>query len=243
MTKQNDLISVIIPVHNAERYLAEAIESVLAQTYQPLEIIVINDGSTDNSEAVAKRYVPSVRYYTQQNKGIGPTRNRGAELARGRFLAFLDADDLWVADKLERQMALFEADPELDMVFGHVKQFYTPELEAELKTKITFADEIMKGHIAGTLLIKRLSFFRVGLFEADWHVGEFIDWFLKAREQKLKSVMLPQVLMKRRVHDSNTGITERNSQTDYVRILKASLDRRRKQGAQKETASSSINKN
>jgi len=228
MTTTNNLISVIIPVYNCERYLAEAIESALTQTYQPIEVIVINDGSTDGSEDVAKRFVPSVRYYAHPNKGLGATRNRGAELAHGRFLAFLDADDIWVSDKLERQMALFDDDPDLDMVFGYVQQFYSPELEAELAKKIVYAGEVMKGHIAGTLLIKRDSFFRAGLFETDWHVGEFIDWFLKAKEQSLKSMMLSDVVMKRRLHDDNMGIREHKNQTDYVRILKASLDRRRK---------------
>ena len=228
MAAENALISVIIPVYNCESYLAEAIESVLAQTYQPIEIIVINDGSTDGTEQVAQQFGDSIRYYAQSNRGLGATRNRGAELARGEYLAFLDADDLWVADKLERQMALFENDPQLDMAFGYVKQFYTPELEAEFKTKITYADKIMKGHIAGTLLIKRESFFRVGLFETGWRVAEFIDWYMKAREQSLKSVMLPEVVMKRRLHDANMGIRERKHRIDYARVLKASLDRRRK---------------
>lgn len=225
------LVSVIIPVYNCERYLAQAIESVLAQTYSPLEIIVINDGSTDGSEAVARQFLPKIRYCAQSNQGLGATRNRGAQLAQGDYLAFLDADDLWTPDKLERQMALFNDDPHLDIAFGYVQQFYTPELEAELKSKIAYAEEIIKGHHAGTMLIKRDSFFKVGLFETDWHIGEFIDWYLKAKEQKLKSVMLPDVVMKRRLHTTNMSIRERKHQADYVRILKASLDRRRQNHA------------
>jgi len=229
------LVSVIIPVYNCERYLAEAIESVLAQTYQPIEVIVINDGSTDDSEAVAKRFDSSIRYYAHPNKGLGATRNRGVELAQGHFIAFLDADDLWVADKIERQMAYFDDDPDLDMAFGYVQQFYTPEREAELRKKITYAEEIMKGHTAGTLLIKRDSFFRAGLFETDWNVGEFIDWYLKATEKNLKSVMLSEILTKRRLHDTNMGTRERKHRNDFVRILKASLDRRRAAGQTQDT--------
>ena len=143
--KDTALVSAIIPVYNCERYLAEAIESVLNQTYQPIEVIVINDGSTDDTEAVAKRFDSSIRYYAHPNKGLGATRNRGVELAQGHFIAFLDADDLWVADKIERQMAYFDDGPDLDMAFGYVQQFYTPEREAELRKKITYAEEIMKG--------------------------------------------------------------------------------------------------
>lgn len=228
MKPEKPLISVIIPAYNCERYVAEAISSALAQTYRPSEIIVINDGSTDGTEQAILQFGNSIRYYTQSNRGLGASRNRGAQLAKGDFLAFLDADDLWVADKLELQMTRFEMDPDLDMVFGHVRQFYTKELEAELRTKITYADEIMKGYIAGTLLIRREAFFRVGLFETNLRVGEFIDWFMKAEEQNLKSEMLQQILMKRRLHDSNTGIRERNHRNDFARVLKAALDRRRK---------------
>src|ERR1700758_706720 len=101
---EKSLISVIIPVYNAEKYLAEAIESVLAQTYRPIEVIVVDDGSTDSSADIAKRFA-SVRYCFQSHSGLGATRNRGIDLSQGKFLAFLDADDLWVEDKLTHQMA------------------------------------------------------------------------------------------------------------------------------------------
>lgn len=232
MSKQNFLVSVIIPAYNCQSYLAEAIDSVLAQTYQPIEIIVINDGSTDDTETVANQFVPKIRYFHQPNRGLGATRNKGIQLARGDFLAFLDADDVWVADKLEQQLKLFDEDSNLDMAFGYAKQFFSPELEEELKTKLTHAGEILPGYFAGTLVIKRMSFLKVGFFETDWRVGEFIDWYTKAQEQKLKSAILPQVVMKRRIHDANMGIRERKHQTDYVRILKASLDRRRQSRTQ-----------
>jgi hypothetical protein len=142
-------------------------------------------------------------------------------------LAFLDADDMWVADKLQQQLKLFNDDPDLDMAFGYTKQFFSPELEHEHKSKLAHAGEILPGYLAGTLVIKRVSFLKVGFFETDWRVGEFIDWYTKALEKNLKSAMFRQVVMKRRIHDSNMVIRERQHQTDYVRILKASLDRRR----------------
>src|SRR5436305_1029668 len=89
------MISVIIPVYNGERYLGEAIESVLAQSYHWLEIILVDDGSTDGSATVAKQFSPAVQVVRQPNLGAGAARNRGIALAQGEFLAFLDADDLW----------------------------------------------------------------------------------------------------------------------------------------------------
>lgn len=225
--KHTSLVSVIIPVYNAERYVGEAIASVLGQTYRPIEVIVINDGSTDGSEAAVKQFGGAIRYYAQRNRGLGATRNQGVEFAQGHFVAFLDADDLWVPDKLERQMKHFDDHPHLDMVFGYIQQFYTPELENDLKGKIAYTEEIMKGHSACTLLIKHASFYRAGPFDTEWNVGEFIDWYLKAKEMNLRSDMLPEVVARRRLHDSNMGTRERTHQTDYVRILKASLDRRR----------------
>ncbi|MGH7801949.1 MAG: glycosyltransferase family 2 protein [Thermodesulfobacteriota bacterium] len=229
MTKlENEpLVSVIIPVYNGVRYLADAIESVLAQTYRPAEVIVVDDGSTDGSANIAKVYT-SVRYYFQPNKGVGAARNSGVDLARGAFFAFLDADDIWIKDKLYSQMETFNADTTLDMVFGQVEQFLSPELDENKKSTTNYSGEIIPGYIAGTLLIKRESFFRAGYFATNWRVGEFIDWYTKAIEQGLKSCTIPGVVMKRRIHNDNTVLRERNSRTDYVRILKASLDRRRK---------------
>lgn len=86
----------------------------------------------------------------------------------------------------------------------------------------------MLGYVTGAMLIRRNAFLRVGPFETRWQVGEFIDWYLKAVERDLKSLMMPEVVLKRRLHNTNTVIRERKSQTDYIRILKASLDRRRR---------------
>jgi glycosyltransferase involved in cell wall biosynthesis len=148
-------------------------------------------------------------------------------MARGSFCAFLDADDLWVEDKLIRQIAVFGDKPHIDMVFGYTKLFHSPELSEQLKAKLDGAGQTMPGRIAGTLLIKRESFFRAGLFETGWCVGEFIDWYLKAIEKGLESYTLPEVVMQRRLHGGNMTLRERPAILDYVRILKASLDRRR----------------
>ena len=223
------MISVVIPVYNSERYLAEAIESILAQTCPPGEIIVIDDGSTDGSAKLVERFSPSVNYHWQPNGGTSAARNRGVAVARGNFLAFLDADDLWVEDKLARQFSAFAGDPTLDTVFGHVQQFYSPELDEEIKRRITIPVETMRGFHAGAMLIKREAFLRVGLFKNDLQLAEFVDWYARAMELELKSLMLPEVVMKRRIHQTNQGTRYREARGDYVRVLKASLDRRRKQ--------------
>ena len=232
--KENPLVSVIIPVYNYDRYLGEAIESVISQTHQHLEVIVVDDGSTDQSAEVARSFAERrVRYCYQDHSGIGPARNTGVELAQGDFIAFLDADDRWPLEKLELQLRAFESDPALEMVFGQAVQLQNgPEWEAGVKDKNPAAASMVPGMVAGTMLIKRTAFSRVGEFKGGLKVGEFIDWYARAVELQVRSLVLPDLLLWRRIHDSNQGVRERQSVSDYARVLKASLDRRRAEGRQ-----------
>lgn len=227
-TEEPGLVSVIIPVYNGEPFLGEALESVLGQTYRPIEAIVIDDGSTDGSEEVVRRFA-SVRYIYQPHQGAGSARNHGLKLAQGAFVAFLDADDVWLTEKLTLQIAAFTADPQLDLVFGHVQQFRsaksdsTPESHEEV-------GPAMPGLIPTTMLAKCEAFSRVGLFELKWRIGEFIDWYSRAVEQELKAKMLPNVVAFRRLHGSNLSLQEKEHRSEYVHILKQALDRRRRKG-------------
>jgi glycosyltransferase involved in cell wall biosynthesis len=221
------LISIIIPVHNGDRYLAEAIDCVLAQTYPALEIIVVDDGSTDQSAAIAQGYERAVRYAYQSQTGAGAARNRGVELATGDYLAFLDADDRWVADKLARQMDAFEHEPVLDAVFGQVQQFHSPDLPPEVKAQIYCPPQLMAGYLPSAMLVRRESFLRVGWFETHLQVGEFVSWYARATELGVRTQLLPELVAYRRLHQTNTSLQRRHTQTDFARLLKASIDRRR----------------
>jgi len=234
--KETPLVSVIIPVYNYDRYLGEAIESVLRQTYKPLEVIVVDDGSKDQSGEVARSFADrGVQYCYQVHAGIGPTRNTGVELAQGDFLAFLDADDRWPLEKLERQLEAFDADPALEMVFGQALQLQNgPEWEAGIKEMKVDVTRMVPGMVPGTMLIKREAFLRVGNFPSGLKVGEFIDWYARAVQLKIRSLVLPELLLWRRIHDCNQGLRERQSVSDYARVLKASLDRRRAEQGHKE---------
>ena len=229
---ENPLVSVIIPVYNYDRYLGEAVESVLNQTYKHLEVIVVDDGSTDRSREVAQSFAErGVRYCHQVHTGIGPARNRGVEMAQGEFLAFLDADDRWPDEKLALQLRAFENDASLEMVFGQALQLQNgPAWEAGVKNKNLMVDGGVPGMVAGTMLIKRAAFDRVGKFPAGLKMGEFIDWYARTGELQIRSLVLPELLLWRRIHDSNTVLRERQSVTDYARVLKATLDRRRAEG-------------
>jgi glycosyltransferase involved in cell wall biosynthesis len=220
------LISVIIPIYNGEAYLAEAIDSVLAQDYRRLEVIIVDDGSNDGSPAIAKRYALA-KYCRQEHSGLGTALNRGIQAASGELLAFLDADDLWAKDKLSRQLAALTKNSGLDAVFGQVKPFFSPEMHARMRRQPKEKITIIPGYAKGAMLVKREFLFRVGWFATMWKVGDFIDWYARAQELGLRSMMLPDVVLYRRLHSDNMGIRAAGNGSDYVRIVKAALDRRR----------------
>ena len=221
------LVSVVIPVYNGERYLAEAVQSALDQGYRPLEVLVIDDGSTDGSGEVARSFGPLIHYHYLDHAGLAATRNHGVSVARGELLAFLDADDVWVKGKLERQVAALQAEPALDGVFGRMEQFVSPELDPALQERLRPRVAQLAALSPCTLLIRTAAYRRVGELNPQWKVGEFLDWLLKARELGIDTRMLDQLVLKRRIHKDNMGLRESDARTDYARILMASLRRRR----------------
>jgi len=230
---KSTLVSCIIPVFNGERYLAEALDSILKQGYRPLEIIVVDDGSTDSTAAVANRYRNHVRYLWQPNAGSAAARNLGLSASQGEMVAFLDADDIWHPEKLERQMARFQARPELDYCLAHVQNFWVPELVEEQKR---FRDhrisKPLPGYTTGTLLARRAPFRTVGLFNTAVNHADDTDWFLRASESGAKMEILADVLLYRRLHQTNISrVRAANSRDQYLHVLKSALDRRRRQSS------------
>jgi glycosyltransferase involved in cell wall biosynthesis len=227
--KKNQLISIIIPVFNGQSYLTDAINSIIKQKYRPIEIIVVDDGSTDGSAELIRSFNTTIKYHYQTNSGTAAARNFGIHSAKGSFFAFLDQDDLWVENKLILQVSAFENDAGLDAVFGQVKQFHSPEADELFKQNTFCPPSLMPGYLPSAILIKREAFFKVGFFESSWQIGEWADWFIRASERKINMKMLPELVALRRIHTSNKGVLQRKSKIEYVHILKASLDRQRSQ--------------
>lgn len=231
------LISCIVPVFNGERYLREALESIFNQTYRPLEVIVADDGSTDGTARIVASYGKQVVYRQQANAGSAAARNLGLSAARGEFVAFLDADDLWHLEKLARQMARFEARPELDLCLTLVQNFWTPELQEQAPR---FDEHPLAkpfpGYISQALLARRTLFNTTGWFNTDLRHGDVKDWFLRAAEHGAIMEVVADVLVHRRLHGTN--ISHRKAAVDrdeQLQIVKASLDRRRRLGGSTHT--------
>jgi glycosyltransferase involved in cell wall biosynthesis len=216
-------------VFNGERYAREALESILAQTYRPLEIIVADDGSTDATAAIVAVFGKRVRYLKQSNEGPAAARNLGIGAAKGEFIAFLDADDLWHREKLERQMARFRARPELEYCVAHAQNFWIAEMDAEAeKYQGHRISRPLPGYVTGTLVARRALFDTVGLFNPALAHGDSTDWFLRAAERGALMDILADVLLFRRLHPSNRSrVRAARSRDEFLRLLKFSLDRKR----------------
>jgi glycosyltransferase involved in cell wall biosynthesis len=221
-----------VPVFNGERYLREALESILAQTYRALEIIVADDGSTDGTPAVVASYGGKVRYQSQPEAGPAATRNLGLGAARGAFVAFLDADDLWHSEKLARQIARFQARPELDLCVTHARHFWIPELHEEAaRYREHPRAQALPGYYTSTLLARRTIFDTVGRFNITLRHSDATEWFLRAAEYGVIIELLSDVLTFHRMHHTNLSRREAGASRDeFLTLTKASLDRRRRLG-------------
>ncbi len=226
---QAPLVSCIVPVHDAERYLAEALDSVLRQTYLEIDVIVADDGSTDATRAIAERRGPRVRWVSQPTAGPAATRNLGLRASRGELVAFLDADDRWHPEKLARQVARLAARPEIDVSLTHVQLFWDdPECEEARRYRGHPRAGGVPGFATTTLLARRRAFDVVGLLDAGLWFADSVDWFLRARERGLVLEVLPEVLAYHRMHAGNlTRRREGASREEFLRVVRAGLVRRR----------------
>ena len=226
-------VSCVIPVYNGERYLRETLQHVVSQTHPPAEIIVVDDGSTDGSIAVAQEFASSITVISQANSGHAAARNRGIAAASGDFVAFVDADDLWSEEKIALQLARFAARPELGVVFSHLENFWSPEVAASDRSGGEEALRPVPGYTSVTMLARRELFTAVGLLDETLSHGNDRDWFCRAAEKGVVMEMMPDVLVRRRLHGTNRSASlGATSRSEYLRILKASLDRRRSAGGE-----------
>jgi len=223
-------VSVVVPARNAERYLGEALESILAQDPPPLEVVVVDDGSADATAALAQNHGAPVRVLRQPALGIGAARNRGVNAADGDIVGFLDADDRWATGALAARLDRLAGVDRPDIVWGCVRHFISPELNAQAAARLFCPPGVQVAHLAGGLLVRRAALARVGPFASDGRIGEFIDWVLRAREAGLGEATVDDVVLWRRVHGDSHTARNRDALSDVAHALKASLDRRRAQG-------------
>ena len=220
------LVSVILPVYNGERYLGEAIESILTQNYRPIEVIVVNDGSTDNTETIARQYENGIIYVLQKNSGPAAARNKGLSLASGGLIGFLDFDDLWSKNKLSVQLAHLADNPSVEIVLGLTQPL-------KLQTGEEGTSEFEKWHdpfcalVLGAGVFRKSVFDKLGFFDETLHYGEDTDWFMRIREKGISMTIIQEVSLFYRRHESNMTLDSAARNRYFIKALKKSLDRRR----------------
>jgi glycosyltransferase involved in cell wall biosynthesis len=223
------LVSVIIPVYNGARFLPDAIASILKQNYPSIEVIVVDDGSADDIDAVVAALPVEVRYFKQQNAGAAAARNRGIKDASAELIAFLDVDDLWPEGVLELLVKILEQNPLYDVVRGFAQLMALSKnnghFEYICSPKEAFPYSVGHG------LYRRSAFQKVGLFDVELKFGEDQDWFIRAREKGLKIEQLDQVTLLVRRHDRNMTRGKSVVELNTLRVLKKILDRRRAETA------------
>jgi glycosyltransferase involved in cell wall biosynthesis len=225
-------ISLVIPVFNAERYIAATIESALAQTLPADEIIAVIDGATDGTPAILAGYGDRITLIVQANRGLCAALNRGVEASRCSFLCFLDHDDLWVPDKLKKQMEWLTRHSETEAVFGYARQFISEDVDEKHRARLLCPPEPQPGIAKTTMLIRRTAFKRVGAFDETLRCGDFVDWFARARDVGLRTHILTDVVTLRRLHRTNMGLVQyHQQQLEYITVLKRMMDRRRARAA------------
>jgi len=204
-------ISVIIPAFNAERFLAEALDSVFAQGIDDPEVVVVDDGSTDQTASLVRRYGRGVRLLAQTSSGSGAARNAGLMSTTGDLVAFLDADDVWVAEKTAQQLVILEEDPEVALVFSDLAGFD----EKGTRPATWFAECGFDGRcvpsaiflhdmiMTSSVILRRSCLRKVGSFDASLPIGQDTDlWFRIALSGKVAAV--PRPLVRYRHHAGNT---------------------------------------
>ncbi len=219
----------VIPVFNGASFLAEAVDSALGQTHPPLEVIVVDDGSTDDTQGIAERLVPHIRYIRQENAGAPAARNTGILAARGEFIAFLDSDDLWHPEKLAHHVARFMTRPELAVSLTHFRNFWVPGLEDEA---LQFRDHPLSkdqpGYITVAMAVRRQAFDRIGRFDEAARQRDVLSWLVKAVRHDLTIEVMPEVLAFRRIHHSNMSRRRGDEyRVELLTLAKSLLDQRR----------------
>lgn len=220
-------ITCVVPVYNGERYLAEAVRSILDQSLAPLEILVVDDGSTDGTAAALETFGERVRYVYQEHAGASAARNLGIRLARGDLIAFLDADDLFVTHKLQLQASRFAARPGLDMSSGYTVNFWSPDLSPGERDHDPRLMEPWPRSLC-TWVVRRRLFDKVGEFDEDFPLSQDVDWNIRVEASDAITETLPDVLTLRRLHLGNATRRARSDcRRAVLRSIRAHLERSR----------------
>ncbi len=220
------IVSVILPVYNTAHLLPEAVRSVRAQRFEALEIVIVNDGSTDDTQEVIDGLGPDVRSFYQENQGPAAARNFALRESVGEVIAMLDADDLWPDGKLAMQLERLQRDEQLQVVGGRT-ELVSHDGTSLGPERFEGDDRRYSSVNLGACLFRRSAFDRVGFFDEGLRFSEDQDWFLRAREQGLPMLFLKEVTLIYRRHQGNMTLGKNGHDLMLPQVIRRSLQRRR----------------
>lgn len=224
------MVSIIVPVYNGERHIASALQSVFGQYYHSFEVIVVDDGSSDGSAAIVRSF--PVRYIYQCNEGVAAARNAGIAASGGEFIALLDQDDLWLPSKLTRQIGHLLGHPELGYVLSRLEFFLETGVERPSWLKEDLLSDDQAGYFPSALVARKTTFEQIGYFDPIYKAASDTDWFFRANAQGIRMEILPEVLLRRRIHEANHSYQTRLTTLELLRIAKKAVDHRRSTGTE-----------
>jgi glycosyltransferase involved in cell wall biosynthesis len=227
MERAHPLISVIIPAHDREAFIGDALESVFAQGYDPFEVVVVDDGSSDGTARVVESFGRGVRCICQGHSGVSAARNRGLAEARGEWIAFLDSDDVWTEGSLRVRADVLAQRADVEIVYGKVR---VRQLVAGAKMRRYGDGEVVYHPAFGSMLIRRSVFDRVGRIDESFAHSEDVDWLCRAKDRGIVPVPVEAIVMEYRLHDDNMTSRTKDDRAPLFAALKHSLDRKRGEG-------------
>ncbi len=240
MNNKTPLVSVIIPTYNSGKYISHAVQSVLEQSCRSYEVIVIDDGSTDGTKDVLSGFHDRIKYFYQENQGPSAARNKGIKKAKGEYISFLDADDLWTSNKIEVQLDFLERHRDIGLVFSDIKEFdgekiinrrssclavqvYGPDNVLQVPLQEAFIKLLMTNFIpTNTVMVRKECFKKAGIFDESLRIVEDRDMWLRIAAY-YKIGRLPLVLCKRRLHVSNISKDQGLSISSQIKVLEKHL--------------------
>lgn len=217
-------VSVVIPAFNAERFIREAIESVLAQTHPPSEVVVVDDGSVDDTAAVAAAF-PGVVVQTIPRSGVSVARNLGVASTRGEFVAFLDADDYWRPEKLMLQVQLASREPTAGVIMARQSYRFEGAIPAWFRGPRDGSSE--PGFQPSNWMVRRTTWELVGGFSEGMTHSEDTDWLARARDLGVTITMVDEPLVTHRIHDRNASGMAHEVRHGVLSALRGSVQRKR----------------
>ena len=219
-------VSVIMPVYNTGRFLREAIESVIQQSHPRFELIVVDGESTDDTRQIAESFGDRLRYFPTTRDNVSVAKNFAIPLARHPVISFMSGDDVWHAKKLEKQASLLMSNPEISICVCRLRYFLDPSCQWPRNFPGKLKEGEHTGYICETLFLRREVFAQVGLFDETLATAEDVDWFARARSAGLTIGEVPEMLLRKRVHDRNISLTQAGIQSDLMRALLRSVRRK-----------------